>query len=241
MSASPAANAQDRAYHHVKARILELALKPGEWIKAQDIASALKLSRTPVREALSRLEQEGFVRRDGGWGYIVSSVTLRDARELYKVREALEVEAVREAVANVSAQDLEAMDALLRKADQARLRKKVPAFRVNTRAFHAAIARLANNTLLARMLQELEHRVQLFGAMVFEKHMRRMDEVIEENRAILKALTKRDVAHAEAEVRRHVQRAWESYLLYVAEDAGFAAAMRNFDERRRSGGQAAIR
>lgn len=241
MSSSSSANAQDRAYDHVKGRIFALALKPGDWIKAQDIASALQVSRTPVREALSRLEQEGFVRRDGGWGYIVSSVTLRDARELYKVREALEVEAVREAVGQVKAGDLDAMDALLRKADQARARKKVKTFRLNTRAFHGAIARLANNTLLARMLQEIEHKVQLFGAMVFEKHMSRMDEVIEENRAILAALSERNIGEAEAAVRRHVRRAWESYLLYVAEHAGITVETGNLNEQRRRSGQAAIR
>lgn len=155
--------AQDRAYLHVKNQILSLTLKPGQWIKAQDIATEIKVSRTPVREALSRLEQEGFVRRDEGWGYIVSSVTLKDARELYKMREVLEVEAIREAVSHVTPANLDSLEILLRKADQARKQKKVKMFRENTRAFHATIARLADNALLARMLGELEHRVQFLG------------------------------------------------------------------------------
>lgn len=234
-------SAQDRAYQYVKNQILSLALKPGQWIKAQEIAMEAEVSRTPVREALSRLEQEGFVRRDEGWGYVVCSVTLKDAREFYKVREVLEAEAAREAVAHAKVEHLEAMDALLRKAEQARLRNRVSAFRVNTRAFHASIARLANNALLARMLHDLEHRVQLLGAMVFEKNPKRMDEVIEENRAILDAVRKGDAAQAETEVRRHVRRAWENYLLYVAEDAGFAPEMSNLNNKGRNSGQAALR
>lgn len=234
-------SAQDRAYQYVKNQILSLALKPGQWIKAQEIAMEAEVSRTPVREALSRLEQEGFVRRDEGWGYVVCSVTLKDAREFYKVREVLEAEAAREAVAaHIKVEHLEAMDALLRKAEQARLRNRVPAFRVNTRAFHASIARLANNALLARMLHDLEHRVQLLGAMVFEKNPKRMDEVIEENRAILDAIRKGDAAQAEAEVRRHVRRAWENYLLYVAENAGFAPEMSNLKRKGRNSEQAAF-
>lgn len=232
--------AQDRAYLHVKNQILSLTLKPGQWIKAQDIATEVKVSRTPVREALSRLEQEGFVRRDEGWGYIVISVTLKDARELYKMREVLEVEAVREAVAHVTPADLDSLEVLLRKADQARKQKKVKVFRENTRTFHATIARLANNALLARMLGELEHRVQFLGAMVFEKRAQRMDEVIEENGAILSALRRGDATQAETEVRRHVRRAWETYLHYVADGAGFSSAMRGLDNDRRSDGQAAV-
>lgn len=233
--------AQDRAYLHVKDQILTLTLKPGQWIKAQDIATEVRVSRTPVREALSRLEQEGFVRRDEGWGYIVTSVTLKDARELYRMREVLEVEAIKEAVANVTPADLDALDVLLRRADQARQRKKVQVFRENTRTFHATISRLANNGLLAKMLRELEHRVQFLGAMVFEKRSQRMDEVIEENSAILEALRRGDTAQAESEVRRHVRRAWENYLHYVAEGAGFSASMKGLDNDGRIDGQATIR
>jgi len=233
--------AQDRAYLHVKNQILALTLKPGQWIKAQDIATEVKVSRTPVREALSRLEQEGFVRRDEGWGYIVTEVTLKDARELYKMREVLEVEAVREAVAHVTPADLEALEVLLRRADQARQKKKIQVFRANTRTFHATITHLANNALLEKMLSELEHRVQLLGAMVFEKRAQRMDEVIEENGSILEALRRGDAQKAESEVRRHVRRAWENYLHYVAEGAGFSAAMKNLNETGGYGGQAAIR
>lgn len=241
MNSDSQPNAQDRAYQHVKNQVLSLALKPGQWIKAQDIASEIEVSRTPVREALSRLEQEGFVRRDGGWGYIVCSVTLKDAREIYKVREALEVEAAREALSHIKPADVVAMDSLLKKADQARLRQRVSVFRLNTRAFHAAIARLANNALLARMLGELEHRIQFLGAMVFEKYPQRMDEVIEENRAILAALQRGDASRCELEVRQHVRRAWESYLLYVAEDSGLTSVTGSRNDERRMSGQATIR
>lgn len=233
--------AQDRAYLHVKDQILSLTLKPGQWIKAQDIATEVRVSRTPVREALGRLEQEGFVRRDEGWGYIVTSVTLKDARELYRMREVLEVEAVREAAVNVITADLETLDVLLRRADQARQRKKVQVFRENTRTFHATISRMANNALLAKMLKELEHRVQFLGAMVFEKRTQRMDEVIEENSAILEALRRSDAVQAESAVRRHVRRGWENYLHYVAEGAGFSAAMKGLDNDGRGDGQATIR
>lgn len=240
MNAQERRNAQDRAYQHVKAQILAIDLKPGEWIKAQDIASKLEVSRTPVREALCRLEQEGFVRRDGGWGYVVCSITLKDAREIYSVREALEVQAAREALTHIDAKDISVLDALLKKSENARARMKLAAFRVNTRAFHRAIAQLARNDLLAQMLGQLEHHVQRLGALVFERHPARMDEVIDENRAILAALTDGDQSHCEAAVRQHVRCAWKSYLLYVAESPGLSVMMSGQHDERGANGQRAI-
>lgn len=240
MNAQEQRNAQDRAYQHVKAQILSIDLKPGEWIKAQDIASSLEVSRTPVREALSRLEQEGFVRRDRGWGYVVCSVTLKDAREIYSVREALEVLAAREALSHIDAKDIATLDVLLKKSEQARARMKLAAFRLNTRSFHTAIAQLARNDLLAQMLGQLEHHVQRLGAIVFEKHPTRMDEVIDENRAILTALMNGDLILCEAAVRQHVRCAWKSYLLYVADSPELSVTMGIQQDGRRTGGQRTI-
>ena len=59
-------------------------------LRSAEIADLVKASRTPVREALSRLEQEGLVRRDGGWGYAVAEVSVRDVLELWSVRESLD-------------------------------------------------------------------------------------------------------------------------------------------------------
>lgn len=233
-------SAQDRAYRHVKAQILSIDLKPGQWIKAQDIASELEVSRTPVREALSRLEQEGFVRRDEGWGYVVCSITLKDAREIYGVREALEVQAAREALAHIGAQDIATLDTLLKKAEQARAQMKLAAFRRNTRAFHAAIAHHAKNDLLAQMIDQLADHVQRLGAMVFERHPARMDEVIDENRAILNALAKGDLLLSETVVRQHVRCAWKSYLLYVAESPALSVVMNGQSDERRANGQRTV-
>src|SRR3954464_419687 len=95
-------NSQERAYRHLKSQILDLEYKPNDRITANEIAQHLKISRTPVREALGRLEQEGLGVSAGGWGYVVRSVSVKEAMDLYKVRETLEVEAAREALPNVT-------------------------------------------------------------------------------------------------------------------------------------------
>src|SRR5688572_25561436 len=98
MDATAAATLQERAYTYLRDRILNLDYKPNAALRTQAIAAELELSRTPIREALSRLEQAGLVAREGGWGYRVRSISFKEAMDVYKVREALEVEAVREAL-----------------------------------------------------------------------------------------------------------------------------------------------
>src|SRR3546814_20296535 len=83
----------DIAYRHIKDEILRSRLRPGEMLSTLQIASTLRLSRTPVREALNRLQQEGLVRRNGSWGYAVRAMELPELLGLSRVREVLAGEA----------------------------------------------------------------------------------------------------------------------------------------------------
>ena len=66
------------AYDCIKESIINMAVSPGQKLHAQELAARLNVSRTPIREALGRLEQEGLVRRDSGWGYVVRPMNLKE-------------------------------------------------------------------------------------------------------------------------------------------------------------------
>src|SRR5690242_16860952 len=83
----------DRAYDRLKRSIIDGAYRPGQQLKVLRVARELGISRTPVKEALGRLEQEGLIKREPGSGYSVRGLSVSDILNLYKVREALEVEA----------------------------------------------------------------------------------------------------------------------------------------------------
>ncbi len=213
-------SSHERAYRHVKDAILNLQFKANAPLRAQSIATALSISRTPVREALSRLEQEGYVARAGGWGYVVKPVSLKDAMDLYKVREALEVEAVREAIPNIDAPFLERMRDCLRRAADELKKQRLDKFRDNTRDFHRAIASATGNTYLQRMLSQIDDRIRLLGALMAYKHVTRPSESLEENRAILMAIEAGDAPAAEIAVRKHVSTTRETLMRYVINESG---------------------
>jgi DNA-binding GntR family transcriptional regulator len=209
MDTAAAATSQERAYAWLRDHILSLDLKPNMALRTQVIAEEIGLSRTPVREALGRLEQAGLVARDGGWGYRVRAITYKEAMDVYRVREALEVEAVTEALPLLKASSLDDMRRCLEGAEEKLRQRRLKEFRNNTRRFHRSIALATDNTFLISMLMTIEDRIHLLGAMMAKYQGEHPQQSIRENFALLSALERRDEEGAVSAVRQHVASARE--------------------------------
>lgn len=202
---TPMQNSQEHAYQYVKKQILSCDFGPGQRLVAMDIASELGLSRTPVREALSRLEQENLVARESGWGYVVKTMSFKDVMDLYRVRESLEVEAAVEAVAYIDDDQIGALRDILSHAEEVLETRPFSEFLSVIRSFTAFIAAITGNTLLQTMVSSITDRVQIVGAMMVKQYLPRAKEILDENREILDALVRRDVADVECAMRNHIR------------------------------------
>lgn len=202
------------AYRKLKELVLQLALRPGQPITETDLIETLGMSRTPIRQALNRLEQEGFVSLIPRTGWFVTEISLRDIHEIFIVREALEGMAARLAAETMSAQALEELNdymGALAAGGAARESEMDPGDRI-----HDMILAAANNQRIAGVLQ-------LYG-----DHLRRFHYVAiqlpgrvalshEEHQQILAALNERDGEAAEAVMRRHIQSSRRSLFDSIAE------------------------
>lgn len=204
-STEPAAEAPDRVYQHLRERIMSLAYKPRDRLRAQRIADELQVSRTPVREALGRLVQDGLVRKDEGWGFVVSELTVRDVFELYRVRHALEVEAGLEGLPRLDEARLARLQGFLDASRRHASEGRVPSFVTASRAFHRTIAETSGNRLLLQMLSGINDRIFGLARSVLGANPQRMQEVIEENEAILAALHARDAQRLADAMHRHLE------------------------------------
>ncbi|GAA4336584.1 GntR family transcriptional regulator [Pigmentiphaga soli] len=212
-------DSQTEAYTYLKDAILNLELRPGQPLRTQALAEAVGLSRTPIRLALGQLEQEGLVSRAGGWGYVVRTLSFKEAIDLYKVREALEVEAVREMLPRCDAAVLASLRQCLDRAESHIEKGRLADFRGNTRQFYRIIARASGNECLISILASLDARIRLLGAMMAHRHLGRPRESLAENRALLAALERRDAAGAERAVRQHVSNARDTLARWVMTEA----------------------
>lgn len=214
-------DAPQRAYADLKARIVTLDLLPGQRLPAQDTADRLGLSRTPVREALQRLAQDGLIERTGGWGFTVCRMSRDDIRDVFELRMVLEPEAARLALERLGTGGVERLGALLDAAEAAGSRDQAGGYLARSRGFHSEIARAAGNRLLASTLLGLNDRIQIIGSALVRRYPDRLAEVTQENRSILEALAARDPAGLDIAVRRHIDRP----AALIAADSGWFEAL----------------
>lgn len=139
-----------RAYREIKRRIIDLDLAPGTVFTEGELAADLELSKTPVREALARLQVESLVEVVGRAGYRVVPITVKAAKELFGLRALLEPEAAALTAAKAAAN-------AIARADLARL-KKLAKSGSNTE-FHLALAYAAGNEKLADVLGNVHHQL----------------------------------------------------------------------------------
>ena len=147
---------RDDVYEGLKQRIVELDLKPGEMLHEKELAAAFSVSRTPIREALIRLESDGLVKVSRGRGAQVTEVSLQNLKESFEIRSFLAGLVGQLVVARATEPELTAMEQLL---DQIDAETDAAALRGFDMAFHDLVNRSTHNSLLVETLTRLRDRV----------------------------------------------------------------------------------
>jgi DNA-binding GntR family transcriptional regulator len=195
----------DEVAAQLRERIFAGELAPGAFLDEVALAAQMKISRTPLREALKVLTAEGLVRHEPRRGCFVNQVTARDLDEIFPVIALLEGRCAHEAALHASDADLERLQALHDKlARHARARRINEYYAVNFE-IHEAIIALADNRWLAQVIGDLRKIVKL--ARLQQLHAPgRLDQSLAEHLAVFAALNARDAEGAEAAMRTHLTR-----------------------------------
>ena len=188
---------RDNIYDALRGAILACDLLPGQALREQDLAAQYEVSRSPVREALLRLESERLVTVHPRQGYVVNPVSVSDARDLFGLRLVIEPACAAAAVHAVAV-ELAALDRFRVLADEA-------AFIVENRDFHTTLARLSGNARMAAVSIDLvEQSDRLIRLSVSTVLGRNTGLLVAEHAAIVDALQARDGRGAARLVRAHV-------------------------------------
>lgn len=192
----------DQVYRALKEAIVQGRLRPGDRLVEAEVASMLGVSRTPVREAFRRLQQEGFITVEAR-GAKVSKLTKRDILEIYACRRVLEGLAASLAARNRTEEDLRAMAEALDRAEQAIAGGLLDeAVRWNI-AFHDHLIRASGNIHLMRLMDSL--RTYAIQYRTVALHLRpRPLSVVEEHRQIYEAIAQGDAPWAEDLMKMHI-------------------------------------
>src|SRR5580692_12654366 len=204
---SGAATTADAAYQALRQGILQGDLAPGERLRSDALANDLRVSRTPVREALRKLEAEGLVERSGS-GLIVREFSEKDLTELFYVREALEGMAARLAAENATPSEIAEIRELLDDMEAVRRRGALETLRHLTGEFHQLVSRASHNNRLMRALTTLLDNVRkIQSSTLFGEG--RAEQALQEHRELLAAITAGDGDRAEMLARAHRRKTLE--------------------------------
>ncbi|WP_067274246.1 GntR family transcriptional regulator [Streptomyces jeddahensis] len=201
--------AADRVYHHVKRSVLERVYEGGTLLTEGELAEAVGVSRTPVREALLRLEVEGLIKLYPKKGALVLPVSAQEIADVVETRLLVEEHAARKAVP-ASPQLIARLEELLEKQKEQAAAGDLAEAAITDRCFHAEIVRSGGNEILSRLYDQLRDRQLRMGVAVLHSHPDRIAKTLVEHQEILDALRSGDGEAAVAVVHRHVD--WFSHL-----------------------------
>ena len=198
-------NLSDQTYDIIKNMIILREIEPGKKINEEHIAKEIQVSRTPIREALCRLDNEGIVKIIPRRGAFVSDLTETNVKEILLIREVLEGLVVRLAVENMDAKTLEKLRTALEKVGT--LPEKDRDLIHYTRSevdFHALLLAASNNQMLNNMMEIVNAHLQIIRlrTVVIPE---RAQKTVKEHHQILKAIENGDADTAEELMRKHVR------------------------------------
>ena len=199
-------NAAEAVYLTLREGILHGALMAGQPLGEIQLAAAFGRSRTPIREAILKLESEGLAERVPRRGLVVGHITREEVLEVYAVREVLNGLSARLAAHGMLPAELDRLTWLNERFRAAVLADDAKAMRQVNLEFHDSVCRASRNSLLQELTRRISERVQRFGATTMMIPGRGLEAAAEHD-ALIEAIRARDPDAAERISRSHVNRA----------------------------------
>lgn len=202
---------KDKAYGIIKDKIIRCEYLPGQVLVEAEIIEAVGASRTPIREALNKLEQERLVRIISKRGVFVSEITVSTVCDVYDVRELVEPYFVERYAPMVSQERIER---LFEELEQLHGEKRVSTdqYYAFDNDLHQLFARYANNSYLQIMMEQIYAQNNRIRILSGRASSRRLEESQEEHRRILDAIAQKDYEGGALAMKKHLQIARDAAL-----------------------------
>lgn len=196
------------AYERILDYIITGKYKPGSVLKEEELASILKISRTPIREALAKLEKEGIIVKNGK-SYSVIPLSQSDIIQLYEIRIPLEAEAAKLAANRATDEEINKITKILDEIKNTK--ENDPLILANLNGdLHRTIAEASHNKYLVDILDNIRIKLKIVRVTLFTSFQRK-DEELKEHEDIVVAIRDRDQDRAYNMMKRHE----ENVLNYV--------------------------
>lgn len=191
------------AYDTIKEAILTFRFKPGECLVESDLALQLNISKTPVRESLTRLEREGFITKISYKGYYVTEISRKGMLDIFDIRAVLEGLAMQRAANLITRQDIDQAEELIDAHEKVAGAHNIVLASQYNRRFHDLLVRSADNERLIKILANLDDHLRRYR-LLSNYQAGRLEKSVVEHRQILDAIIRHDGEEADRATRHHI-------------------------------------
>lgn len=198
-------------YHKIKDLLLKNEIVPGQKLQLIDFANNLQVSVTPLREALGRLCQEGYVIQLPNKGYYVNAISVKEAEEIFEARQALEMAAIEKVANLITESDLRDLKANLKVYGQ--LVKEAPNRQrfILDHQFHLKLINISGNRTIMKLLESILEKLVLKRRMEGLSQQRGMI-AYHEHKALLSSLERRDKRSSFRNLKLHLEHAKQDFI-----------------------------
>lgn len=201
----------------IREAIINGTLKPRERLMEIQLAEELGVSRTPIREALRKLELEGFIVMVPRKGAYVADMTFKDIADVFEIRAALEGLAAGLAAERITDDELESMERMLVEKAEAIAEDNIEKVVEADTKFHDALYGASRNERLTTIISNLREQIQRFRTRSLS-YPGRSKRSLEEHRGILEAVQSRDIQAARQAAQDHIENAENSMIESIKKD-----------------------
>jgi DNA-binding GntR family transcriptional regulator len=199
------------AYDVLKKAIITGEIPAGERIVETEYADRLHISRTPLREALRKLERDGLVEYVMRRGVVVHAFTTEDVDQIYTIRNSLEMLTLPYIIENATAEDIAALREKLAAMDALIARDDVEGLSPLARDFHTCLTAISGKNRILRVIEGQDEYIRRFSAMAIQQENRR-STAHEEHHKLVDLVEKKDLPALEELMRHHIERSKECCL-----------------------------
>lgn len=196
----------DVAFEEIKELILNEEIEPGEIVSENQLAEYLNMSRTPIREAIRRLEADGILISRQGYGTIVRTLTLKDIEDVFEVREAMELIAAETAIHNISNEEIQDVKNnfinLLERYHKGEVIEKEE-FTAIDGQIHDLIVKKSDNEYVKMLMERIDFNVSRYRSMSYKVSLD-LEESTNQHLKLLKYMEERNVEVFKEHLKEHL-------------------------------------
>ena len=194
--------------------ILKGGFYQGQRLIEKELIDRYKISKTPLREALTRLERVGLVQRNINRGFLVKRILRKDAEEIYELREIIDGFSVRKITENITEEKIQKIEKIIHDMELCIRDKKTDKYIKDDKYFHTVLNKLSGNKRLIEIMQNLNYQISILLKTSIKLPERGINASFSEHKMIFKAILNKNSIKAEDVAKKHIRKTKKAVLEY---------------------------